>query len=209
MKKLHIIGSLLLVICAGSLALTGSPTQLTPLGSAEEFGSIVSSGEFSIDPMDFSDWLISDVPDLDVIDLRTQTEFSGFAIENSINIPFHELLTSEGMAALDKMNRTVLVCENGSKSGKAWVVLRSHGYDVISLEGGIEAWIDEVLTPTEPMKSGNSSMELGVVEKVNALREHYLGHGHTLSTVPPTPPVSKPKPMTSPPGKKRKKSGGC
>lgn len=65
-----------------------------------------------------------------VADVRTASEYSESHVKGSINIPYDEIDESTN---LDK-NKTILVyCKSGVRSGKAYNVLKSLGYNVIDL----------------------------------------------------------------------------
>ena len=212
MKLLPKIGAVVLIVFAGTLALTGSPQKRTPVSFTEELADIVSSGDEMLSPLELADWMFSDLPDVTVVDVRTRKAYMEYAISGSINIPFRTLMTKDGLNQLPKYDRIVLVCDGEIFSAKAWVVLRSKGYDAYILKGGLNAWIDQILTPPEEGKqtSGNADY-LTAAQKVRALREHLLGGGSgTLSEVPTSatpapPPVAAP---TAPP-RKKKVAGGC
>ena len=74
-----------------------------------------------------------------IIDVRTNEEFSEGNVDNSINIPLHEL--SEKVDELKEIQPIVLCCRSGHRSGKAEVFLRSHGLDDVYNGGG---WLEVI-----------------------------------------------------------------
>ena len=77
-----------------------------------------------------------------VIDVRTQDEYASGHDENSLNIPFNEVV--EGVSANDiKKDDTIYVyCLSGKRAGKAKNSLNNAGYtNVINLGGYEDAMV--------------------------------------------------------------------
>ena len=196
------LGAAVLLVAAGALILMGNPSYYAPVNSVEEWNEFIASGEDRIDPMTLADWLVEDHPGSHVIDIRPEAEFTRYAIKGSENIPMKELLTRDGLERLDKQGMYVLVSQDGLQAGQAWVMLRGLGYEAYILEGGAQAWVEQILEG----KSAESHPDLAL--KVHALREHFLGSGAAIgSAPPPLPPASTPAPSVK--RHKKKKKGGC
>ena len=210
MKMLPKIGAVILIVLAATLALTGSPQKKTAISSTEELADIVFNGNEMLTPMELADWLYSDLPGVTVVDVRPREMYMEYALSGSVNIPFRTLMTKEGLNQLPKYDRIVLVCGDGANAAKAWVVLRSRGYDAYILKGGLNAWVDQILTSPEEGKPVNNQ-DLTVAQKVRALREHLMGG--SLGTISETPPETAPAPppVAAPTASPRKKkvAGGC
>ena len=72
-----------------------------------------------------------------VVDVRTQEEFVGGHVENSINIPLHEITGRiDELKALPKP--LVLCCASGGRSGQAYWFLSQQGIECVN--GG--SWLD-------------------------------------------------------------------
>ncbi|MBL7931641.1 MAG: rhodanese-like domain-containing protein [Bacteroidia bacterium] len=71
-----------------------------------------------------------------IVDVRSPEEFEAGHLENSINVPLHEIPVR--MDELRKMNNIVLCCASGTRSRHATNVLQKEG---ISCENG-GSWID-------------------------------------------------------------------
>ena len=82
---------------------------------------------------------------LAIVDVRNADQFAAGHIVNARNIPEAELLQSP--STLDKNKKgTLLVCDNGARSGACAARLRKDGSDkVFSIKGGILAWQQENL----------------------------------------------------------------
>lgn len=66
-----------------------------------------------------------------VVDVRTQAEFMGGHVKDSINIPLLEIPTR--LEEFKKMENIVLCCASGNRSGQATIYLKQHG---IACENG-------------------------------------------------------------------------
>ncbi len=195
------VGAIILLITTGIIALMGEPTAQTPITNIEEIGAIIAYGEDKVSPDELSEWIVADKPGLNIVDTRSPQEFAQFSIPMSTNIPLVSLMTQDGLDMLTKRGITVLVCSDGVNAGKAWVVLRSKGYEAYLLNGGLEGWIDH-LNPSE-------QSEPALAAKINAFKSHVYGGSADISSEAQKTdaPVAPPPPHT----KKRKKkvAGGC
>jgi len=91
-----------------------------------------------------------------LIDVREADEYSAAHIPGAINIPrgLLEFKLSNDAQLAERTLKLVLYCKNSGRSALAADALREMGYrNVLSLDGGIEAWQAagrELLTPTLP-----------------------------------------------------------
>lgn len=72
------------------------------------------------------------------LDVREHDEWRAGHIQNARHIPLGEL-----MARLDELpvgRQIVCVCRVGGRSAQATVFLNRQGYEVVNLDGGMEAW---------------------------------------------------------------------
>ncbi|MFH1734177.1 MAG: rhodanese-like domain-containing protein [bacterium] len=210
-KTWHKIGAAVMLVAAVVIMLMGKPSSLTPLSATEDIGAIAQYGEDRIQPFLLADWIISETGDFQVVDLRQAADFGEYSIDGSMNLPFTSLMTRDGLYEVPKYQKIVLVCGDGSRSGQAWTVLRSKGYEAYILTGGIKGWMRQIMTPVDA-----ADLDLTDIDphefalKLKAMREHFTGtseelgvSSETTTSAPPPPP-----PPTSSGGKK-KKAGGC
>ena len=74
-----------------------------------------------------------------LVDVRSEGEHAGGAIEGSINIPIQEL--SGRMAELgDKDGEIVVYCQSGGRSAMAKRLLEKNGFTKVHDLGGIGRW---------------------------------------------------------------------
>lgn len=71
-----------------------------------------------------------------IIDVREQSEFDEYHINNSINIPVR-LICEYPSKYINKHTRYYIICRNGNKSKYVVNILSQLGYDVINVIGGI------------------------------------------------------------------------
>ncbi|MCZ2403221.1 molybdopterin-synthase adenylyltransferase MoeB [Paenarthrobacter sp. Z7-10] len=87
----------------------------------------------------------------ELIDVREQGEFDIVRIPGSRLIPLSGIQSGNAFAGIDHGVPLVLHCKVGGRSAQALASLKAAGYDdVVHLEGGILAWVNEV-EPEKPV----------------------------------------------------------
>lgn len=81
-----------------------------------------------------------------LLDVRYAEEHEEMSIPDAILIPLHEL--GERIGELDPKARYIAYCHSGNRSAVAAMRLSQHGFDVLSLEGGIRDWPFALIAPT-------------------------------------------------------------
>ncbi|MEC2071969.1 rhodanese-like domain-containing protein [Alkalihalophilus marmarensis] len=77
--------------------------------------------------------------DVQLVDVRTQGEFSGRKIKQAKNIPLHELKGHHNELSKDK--EVIVICQSGMRSNKACGTLKKLGYsNITNVKGGMSAW---------------------------------------------------------------------
>ena len=73
------------------------------------------------------------------LDVRNADEFANGHIDGAVFMPLHivPLRTSE----LARSETYFVICQSGARSAQATAYLAGQGYDVRSVEGGMNAWI--------------------------------------------------------------------
>lgn len=85
-----------------------------------------------------------------VLDVRTADEFATGHVRDAKNIPLAELGSRIGELDKQKSRSIVVVCEQGARSDKAARMLKKAGFDdVVSLDGGLKAWMAAGLPTTK------------------------------------------------------------
>lgn len=84
--------------------------------------------------------LIKDRIDLQIVDVRTPSEYQVYHISDSLNIPWPDLRIS--YEDLDPTCPTVAICATGGRSGIACSILKQHGLkEVYNIAGGYTSWM--------------------------------------------------------------------
>lgn len=77
---------------------------------------------------------------INLIDIRSVEKFNHKHINNSINIPFEQMILNFNKY-LSKKEKYYIYCQKGVQSRKMCQLLKNNGYNVINVSGGYEAWI--------------------------------------------------------------------
>ena len=85
--------------------------------------------------------------EVELVDVRLDEEWEAAHIPGAKHIPLDSL--SARAAEIDRSKPVVLYCRSGDRSGGAADALAASGWDVQSMEGGLEAWAEKGL-PLEP-----------------------------------------------------------
>ena len=83
--------------------------------------------------------LLENVSDTLLLDIREADELTeNTIIEGSKNIPMGKVFTEAGNGNLPKDTHIVVFCKSGARAGIVERELNERGYNVSSLEGGLE-----------------------------------------------------------------------
>ena len=97
-------------------------------------------------PKEFKDYLLDD--EVILVDVREQWEFDICQIKGAILIPMGEIAIS--YENLDKDSKIALYCHSGIRSMHVADFLLSKDFEsVANLQGGIDAWAQEIDTTVE------------------------------------------------------------
>ena len=72
-----------------------------------------------------------------IIDVREEVEFKQVHIESSQNFPLSSL--ADTYEVLDKNQTYYVICKSGIRSARACQFLAEQGYEVINVQGGMDA----------------------------------------------------------------------
>ncbi|MEH7331771.1 rhodanese-like domain-containing protein [Neobacillus drentensis] len=86
--------------------------------------------------------LLNEGKKLNIIDVREVDEVAAGKIPGTVNIPLG--LVEYRMHELDKSKEYIIVCRSGARSGRATQFLKSYGFNVINMTGGMLAWEGKV-----------------------------------------------------------------
>jgi phage shock protein E len=94
--------------------------------------------------------LVAHSPKPYLLDVRTLGEYKQRHINGAELIPLAEL--SENMTRIPKGREIICICESGSRSSKAARHLKTQGYKVSNMRGGMSRWVRAGL----PVKMGSA-----------------------------------------------------
>lgn len=75
---------------------------------------------------------------LSVLDVREVEEFEALHLEGAHNFPLSQL--TDTFEQLDKDNLYYVICKSGMRSARACQFLAEQGYEVINVQGGMDAF---------------------------------------------------------------------
>ena len=97
-------------------------------------------------PKEFRDFLADD--EVTLVDVREKWEFDICQIKGAILIPMGEI--TENYVNLNKDKKIALYCHSGIRSMHVADFLLSKGFQsLVNLQGGIDAWAQEIDTTVE------------------------------------------------------------
>lgn len=155
-----------------------------------------------------ADMIIQKDPSLQLIDVRSQSEFEKYSLPGAINIPLSDLLSEEYADILNqdvKMN--ILYSNSTLAANEAWMITRQLGYsNNFVLEGGLNYWFEAILNPQKPVSTSPDEEFARYDFRVSASQA--LGGGGVVQ-VTQEKPAAGAKPALKPAAKKKKAAGGC
>lgn len=80
-----------------------------------------------------------------LLDVRTEEEYNGGHIENSVNIPLDRIFMID-KTVNDKAVPLYVYCYSGSRSGQAVSYLKRNGYTNVTNIGGISGYSGKVVS---------------------------------------------------------------
>ena len=81
---------------------------------------------------------------IDIIDLRTDEEFSKGSIKYSYNIDFQKREFIDNLNLLDKEKAYIIYCKSGNRSKKASLIMKSLGFKLIyHYKQGYQDWVGD------------------------------------------------------------------
>jgi len=175
--------------------------------TAQELLNEIRSGEQFMSSDYIADQLIGGDESIQIIDIRTPSEYEKYSLPGAINIPFSKILDDEWIDYLDQDIKTNVFYSNGSlKANEAWMILRQLGYENnYVLQGGLNYWAETILNPQNP----GTSVADDEIAKYDLRKGASIVFGSSTSPITSTK-VTKQKPKKIIKRKKKKRAaGGC
>jgi rhodanese-related sulfurtransferase len=140
------LGLLALVLGAGALFAQVYPDRTVTVHETELL-TASARAEDHVPPAELAGWIVEGRADYRLIDLRDEKAFAEYHVPTAENVP----LTDLGEHGLLRNEKIVLYSDGDLPAAQAWLLLRGRGYQgVYTLQGGLEAWKNQVLFPVMP-----------------------------------------------------------
>ncbi len=75
-----------------------------------------------------------------ILDVRTDKEWQEGHVQGALHIELAKI--SARLNDLPKNRPIAVICRSGSRSHKAAVFLQKHGFHVVNVKGGMQAWLE-------------------------------------------------------------------
>ena len=140
------LGLLALLLGAGALFAQVYPDRTVTVHETELL-TASARAEDRVPPGELAGWIVAGRADYRLIDLRDEKAFGEYHVPTAESValtalPDHGLLRNE---------KIVLYSDGDLPAAQAWLLLRGRGHrGVYTLEGGLDAWKDQVLFPVMP-----------------------------------------------------------
>ena len=144
-KWLAILGALLSLLVAASLATAGDVATISP---DELLVELKSKQEKVV-----------------VLDVRSQQEYDSGHVPGALHIPYDELAGRVDEVKAQEADKVVVYCEAGGRAGKAEATLQEAGFEnVYDLEGHMRAWRADKRPTKRPLSTQPSATQPSAAE---------------------------------------------
>jgi rhodanese-related sulfurtransferase len=166
-------------VALGAVALLAAPYPGSRVTlDARELALVVGTEADHVEAPELAAWIIESRADYRLVDLRTEAEFAQYHIPTAVNVQMN-VLTEAGLGRQEKL---VLYSGDGMQSAQAWMLLKAQGYKgVYLLEGGLEAWNDQVVFPV--LVRNPAQEEKAREERLRSISAYFGGQPRSASDV--------------------------
>ncbi len=117
-----------------------------------------------------ADWIIKDTRDFEIIDLRETSRFASGHIDAARQQGVDRLLSTDGLSALARHKKQVVVSQRGQQAAQVAALLRLQGIEAYSLDGGYDAWLSYTSNPAD-----YSNLDATAVAQQQAVACYFAG----------------------------------
>jgi rhodanese-related sulfurtransferase len=136
-KQIGIYTALLIAV---TIVFLPSPHTMGLNGNHDVVVKEIINGEDQIDPALLQQWIIEDMEDFVLIDIRDKGEYSQGSIPGAVNISLGDLLKKETIDDLPEEEIIVLYSNGNTHVSQARVLLSSAGKSTVYLNSGYNGW---------------------------------------------------------------------
>lgn len=202
------LGGIALILGLVAVLLGNPYDKVNTTVNTKELAVETVRGTDKVEVKSLADWIIEGKVDYRLVDLRDEEKFSEYSIPTAVNIPVGKITES----GLMRNQKILLYADDNTKAAQGWFLLKTKDYKgVYILDGGVEAWKDEVLFPS--LAANASEEEKAEFEKMAEVSKFFGGTPQT-GTEENEKEITMPKlelpaavPMTTP--KRKPKREGC
>lgn len=157
MNKKYIFLALLLIVLAGGLLLLPEKENLKQIPPEELMIDIMQPSRY-VTTDQVARIIIGNDPTLQLVDLRSEEEYSAYSLPGAINIPFDSLLLESSADYFKIEGMSYVFFENDDiKSDQAWILTKRLDYkNMYVLTGGLNRWINTIIKPQIPPETASS-----------------------------------------------------
>ncbi|PLX11459.1 MAG: hypothetical protein C0598_08175 [Marinilabiliales bacterium] len=157
MNKNYIYLTVLMLVLAAGLFVLPERDNSKQTNPEDLMWSIVQPTRFiSTDVV--AKMIIERDPTLELIDVRSEDEYSEFSLEKAINIPLDSLTSENYQNYLGiKGLKAIFYSNDDIKADQAWVIAKRLGFDnIYVMKGGLNCWMKTIIEPTQPNETASS-----------------------------------------------------
>lgn len=151
MNGKNIFGLVVLLVLGVFIAFTSVKTNESQEISPDELHRKIIQKNRYYSPEEIAHFIISDDPSLQLIDVRSATLYNKFTLNGASNIALDDILNQENLDYFDQdVYKTVLFSNGSTDADVAWLLVTRLGYkNVYVMKGGLNAWVEQILQPSE------------------------------------------------------------
>lgn len=140
-----------------------------------------------------ADQIIQRLPDLLLVDVRSDAEFQAYSLPGAVHIPLQTMLEPAHQQRLDCSKFRIVFYSNDQASAeKAWFITRQRGCrDVYVMQGGLNEWTVAFLQPQEPAQTAPQEVWDQYQFRL-AARQYFAGASKALTPEPFQQPADAP-----------------
>lgn len=206
MKPRVLIAAVLIPLGLIIAAVPYNTTKPYKLTADQLLNEVISETQF-ISADDIAQMIIEKNPTLQLIDVRSQTEYEKYSLPGAINIPLEDILNNDWVPYLDQDVKINVFYSNGTvKANQSWMITRQIGYkNNYVMQGGLNYWMEAIVNPNPP-SSLSPNEEFAKYEFRKGASQALGGVELIQSTEDKTKPIL---PPIRPKEKKQMVQGGC